>query len=403
MQPDLLIHAVKSAPPALQPLIVQERLRRAAPSLWKEVLERCRERGEYLVATVVTVNVPNDDPYHDYCADIIAELFLESLGRKGGVKELRCFCLNKLVNWRSERIFALINEVAHTGKRLAKAEIAQISDYFAQIASADLADLLDATKKFAHTKATGRLIGDVLGFMRLNGVEELLCGPALRNSVWQELVRTQRLNSRDSVLLLGESGTGKSFVARFIHENSRRNGDFITLNSAKVKRIDLRKGVDAANAGTLFLDEVHNLHTMRQEELLADVSGPGKKDIRLISASSKPLQRQHSQFMPDFWARVSECVFVLPPLRLHKRDLGEAIKKCCHDNSYIIEDEVLDAMVGGPFTWNNNWRDVEKVLKYLIEKLRMISIHAIDKNAVRRVYDEIHADAKKAMLRVVRS
>jgi DNA-binding NtrC family response regulator len=239
--------------------------------------------------------------------------------------------------------------------------------------------------------------------MRLNGVEELLCGPALRNSVWQELVRTQRLNSRDSVLLLGESGTGKSFVARFIHENSRKNGDFITLNSAKVKRIDLRKGVDAANAGTLFLDEVHNLHTMRQEELLADVSGPGKKDIRLISASSKPLQRQHSQFMPDFWARVSECVFVLPPLRLHKRDLGEAIKKYCHDNSYIIEDEVLDAMVGGPFTWNNNWRDVEKVLKYLIEKLRMISIHAIDKNAVRRVYDEIHADAKKAMLRVVRS
>jgi DNA-binding NtrC family response regulator len=156
-----------------------------------------------------------------------------------------------------------------------------------------------------------------------------------------------------SVVLQGETGTGKEVLARAVHRLSGRRGELIAINCGALPATLLeselfgyRKGsfsnaiedriglVRAADMGTLFLDEIGDLPQASQTVLLRVLqerevtplggTRPIKVDLRVICATHRDLETQVAlgQFRADLYARLSGHRFVIPPLRERREDLG---------------------------------------------------------------------------------
>ncbi|HUR60103.1 MAG TPA: sigma 54-interacting transcriptional regulator [Opitutaceae bacterium] len=194
-----------------------------------------------------------------------------------------------------------------------------------------------------------------------------------------------------TVLLLGETGTGKEVLAQAIHSASpRAHGPFIGLNVAAIPEATLEPeffgtpGHDgkfvAASGGTLFLDEVGDMPMAMQAKLLRvlqekEVAPLGsnrvaKVDVRVIAASSVDLRRMVSmgRFRSDLYYRLSVLPIELPPLRDRIADLESL---CDH----ILEDiarrtgraqrEITPTAltVLSAYAWPGNIRELRNVLE----------------------------------------
>ena len=180
---------------------------------------------------------------------------------------------------------------------------------------------------------------------------DLIAASAMMQGV---LIRAERIARTDlSILIGGETGTGKSRLARYIHERSlRAAGPFISLNCASVPEhlleselfghakgsftgaVDSRQGLfEAADGGTMFLDEIDTLSPSMQAKLLSvlqerEIRRVGsnqrrKVDIRVIAAANRDLTAliDSGEFRPDLFYRVNGYRIQLPPLRERGEDL----------------------------------------------------------------------------------
>jgi Nif-specific regulatory protein len=177
--------------------------------------------------------------------------------------------------------------------------------------------------------------------------------------VFQEIELVARLNV--SVLITGETGTGKSLVAQAIHKNSpRESGPFVALNCAAIPEdlleselFGARKGahstatrdsegkVTAANGGTLLLDEIGELPITAQAKLLQFLqtkeyfvlgdSQPKKADVRLIAATNVDLVEavRERRFREDLLFRLNVVSIRMPSLSERRADLQLLAKYFC--------------------------------------------------------------------------
>ncbi len=169
-----------------------------------------------------------------------------------------------------------------------------------------------------------------------------------------ELSRTLELVAPTdaTVVLLGESGVGKGQSAKALHRLSARSGPFVAINCAAIPAnlaestlFGHRAGsftgarreepgyFRAAQGGTLFVDEIAELESGLQAKLLhaiedkavVPVGGtkPVTVDVRLVAATSVDLQKavKDGRFRGDLYARLSEIVVQLPPLRARREDV----------------------------------------------------------------------------------
>jgi transcriptional regulator with PAS, ATPase and Fis domain len=174
-------------------------------------------------------------------------------------------------------------------------------------------------------------------------------------------------DSEATILLLGETGTGKDVLAESIHrESPRRGGPFMIVDCGalppKLLESELfghergaftgadraRMGAfEAASGGTLFLDEIGDLHPDLQPKLLGalerrEVQRVGSTaripvDVRVVAATSRPLQREvnEKRFRSDLYYRLAVVTVQVPPLRQRKEDLP------------LLVDALLEAMEAG--------------------------------------------------------
>ena len=205
--------------------------------------------------------------------------------------------------------------------------------------------------------------------------------------------------NRVTVLIEGETGTGKELIARAIHCNSPyKDHPFLAINcSAIVPTLlesDLfghekgaftgataqKKGrFELAGEGTIFLDEVGDMPMELQAKLLRFLQekefervGGGKtlhSNARVIAATNKELQQMARQgaFREDLYYRLSVATVKVPPLRARREDIeplvAHLLKKISselHKNIRSVEDKVLRMLI--EYDWPGNVREVENIL-----------------------------------------
>ncbi|MDP3830473.1 MAG: sigma 54-interacting transcriptional regulator, partial [Ignavibacteriaceae bacterium] len=200
-----------------------------------------------------------------------------------------------------------------------------------------------------------------------------------------------------SLIILGESGSGKNLLAQAIHRNSRRkdhpfytvdcssiptdlleselfgyeSGAFTGATKTKVGKLEL------AHGGTLFLDEVGEMNINLQPKLLRVIQTkeferlggiqPIKIDVRIIAATNKNINEliQANKFREDLYYRLKVIEITMPKLRERKEDIADLVNYYLHKNStveklFTISEKSLEVLEN--YNWPGNIRELEHVL-----------------------------------------
>jgi transcriptional regulator with PAS, ATPase and Fis domain len=207
-------------------------------------------------------------------------------------------------------------------------------------------------------------------------------------------------NSDATLLIQGETGTGKEMLARYIHEKSRRKkGPFVKVDCSTLSRTLMEselfgheKGAftgatertlgsfERAQGGTLFLDEVGNLSHETQAKLLhflqdhtiTRVGGdqPLHIDVRIIVASNTPLQDLVAQklFRSDLFFRMDVISITLPPLRDRRDDIVELCRHFLAEFNAVHGKSLKDLSPAAyqkiyDHSWPGNIRELKNTLE----------------------------------------
>ena len=244
-----------------------------------------------------------------------------------------------------------------------------------------------------------------MGFERIIG-----SSPALRHVL--QLVETVA-PSDSTVLLLGETGTGKELIARAIHERSRRKErTFVKLNCAAIPTglleselfghekgaftgaISQKVGrMELADQGTLFLDEVGDIPAEIQPKLLRVLqereferlgsTHTRKVNVRLVAATNRDLEQMVAdrEFRNDLYYRLNVFPIRIPPLRDRREDIpllvGYFVQKCAKQMQKRIEAVPVSVMKGlTAWDWPGNIRELENFIERAVILTRGKSLDA---------------------------
>jgi transcriptional regulator with PAS, ATPase and Fis domain len=218
----------------------------------------------------------------------------------------------------------------------------------------------------------------------------------------QEVYRLTRKVARTSasVLLLGETGTGKELIASAIHRLSlRNNGPFVRVNCGALSESLLESELfghvrgsftgavanrtgrfEAAHGGTIFLDEINSTTPHLQVKLLRvlqerEFERVGdtqtlRTDARVIAASNRDLWDlvESERFREDLYWRLNVVPIVIPPLRERKEDVPELVSHFLtiyseKNDRYVVyfDKEALDLLVA--YDWPGNVRELQNYIE----------------------------------------
>lgn len=246
-------------------------------------------------------------------------------------------------------------------------------------------------------------------------------------SILRVLEMASRVAQHDStVLIRGETGTGKELLARAIHHNSRRkNKPFVTINCGAIPKelieselfgytrgaftgaVASKPGkVEMADTGTLFLDEVGELPVDMQVKLLRllqngelekiGATGNTTVDVRIIAATNRNLQAmiEDGAFREDLYYRLAVVPLELPPLRERKEDIPELTQHLFRKlkERHGLESARISSKLGSYFAgyrWPGNIRELENVIE------RMLVLSTSDQIGEDDLPEEIRKSAPK--------
>ena len=225
-------------------------------------------------------------------------------------------------------------------------------------------------------------------------------GAAMRQ-VFNTVERVAPMSS--TVLITGETGTGKELIARIIHDNSPRCGHpFVAFNAAAIPEglveaelfghvkgaftgaVTSRAGrFESAHLGTLFIDEAASMSLSLQAKLLRALqereierigdSPPVKVDIRLIAATNVDLRRmvRGGAFREDLFYRLNVVPIVVPPLRARREDIPPLarhfVAKSCRRNRLplrALSQSALRLLMDS--SWPGNVRQLENAIEHAV-------------------------------------
>jgi DNA-binding NtrC family response regulator len=226
-----------------------------------------------------------------------------------------------------------------------------------------------------------------------------------KHGTMQALLTTIELVSpmNSTVLIHGETGTGKELVARTIHHNSQRaTGRFVAFNAAALPETlaeaelfgHVRTAVtgvggsragrfELAHLGTLFIDEVASMSLPLQARLMRALqerelervgeARPRRLDIRVIAATNTDLRKlvKEGTFREDLFYHLNVIPVTLPALRQRREDIPllaqHFVKKSCSDNGIPVKTVSQDAMLAlMSHDWPGNVRQFENAMEHAV-------------------------------------
>jgi len=235
----------------------------------------------------------------------------------------------------------------------------------------------------------------------LEGSSELIGGSPGMQKVRELIAKVAPTNS--TVLILGETGTGKELVARSVHDQSlRADKPFVAINCGALPEhlieselFGHRKGAftgaeehraglfEVADGGTLFLDEIGELPKSMQAKLLrflesGEVRRVGENepiicDVRVVCATHRNLEQMvaTAQFREDLWFRINTFEIHLPPLRervedipLLARHLGRRFRPTMPPDAELFSPEAMEELCS--YSWPGNVRELANVIEHAL-------------------------------------
>ena len=197
----------------------------------------------------------------------------------------------------------------------------------------------------------------------------------------------------EPVLIRGETGVGKTYVAGLIHKYSGRSGKFVTVDTPTINEnlfeseifghkrgaftgavMDKKGLVAEAEEGTLFFDEISEVPVSFQAKLLRFIdtkryrrlgdASEQRADIRIVAATNKDLITaiERGEFREDLYYRLNILEIVIPPLRKRKEDIKTVIKE---KQSYLKGKDIGEGFWEAFYNhdWPGNFRELFTVLK----------------------------------------
>jgi len=229
-------------------------------------------------------------------------------------------------------------------------------------------------------------------------IPELIGGGAAMQEVYRLTRKVARTNA--SVLLLGETGTGKELIAKAIHQvSARRNGPFVRVNCGALSESLLESELfghvrgsftgavgnrtgrfEAAHTGTIFLDEINSTTPKLQVKLLRvlqerEFERVGdtqtiEVDTRVVAASNRDLLNEidADRFREDLYYRLNVVPISIPPLRDRQEDLRELVGYFLNvyneiNDRYVvhIHADAMEALEAYP--WPGNVRELQNYIE----------------------------------------
>jgi len=266
----------------------------------------------------------------------------------------------------------------------------------------DPAHLLEMVGKAAEKERLRREVESLKRAIRERyGFENLIGNSPGMRKVFERIKLAAPTNS--TILVTGETGTGKELVARAIHANSnRRSKPCIAVNCSALPEtlieselfghekgaftgaVAAKRGYfEAAEGGTLFIDEVGEMALPLQSKLLRaleqrTITRVGSTveipvDVRIIAATNRPLQAdvREGRFRSDLFYRLSVVTIELPPLRARRDDIPLLVASFLRDlarehgrEPIEVTDAALDALEHYP--WPGNVRELRNTLESIV-------------------------------------
>jgi transcriptional regulator with PAS, ATPase and Fis domain len=264
----------------------------------------------------------------------------------------------------------------------------------------------------------GSLMSVVASFRRMSDARRLayslaggdtassFAGIKGKSDVIQAIKRqaAQVAQSHSSILITGESGTGKGLFAMAIHSHSPRNeGPFITVNCGAIPETLLeselfgytrgaftganREGkagkFELANGGTIFLDEIGDIPLHLQVKLLhvlqyKQVQRIGSEkstpiDIRVIAATNRNLEQmvEDGEFRSDLYFRLNVIPLYIPPLRERREDIPVLMQYFLHKHANLLGRNIVGYSPEAQelfqhYPWPGNIRELENAVEYAV-------------------------------------
>ncbi|NWF76434.1 MAG: sigma-54-dependent Fis family transcriptional regulator [Nitrospirae bacterium] len=275
------------------------------------------------------------------------------------------------------------------------------------------------------------------------------------SSVMKKVMNMISLASENEspVVLLGETGSGKGFLAKWLHDHSPRySGPFVELNCSNLRgdllaselfghakgsftsAVHDKQGlIEVADGGTLFLDEISDMDLGVQAQFLKVVEekqyrrlGEVKmrtSDFRLICATNHDLVEEikNGRFRKDLYFRINVLPITIPPLRERPEDIPGFVRKILTNlghNDTEVPDEIIQMLKNYP--WPGNIRELRNVLEraillsqgktlstehfpglepcyFISEKNKRLSnLDNIEENHIRAIVKQFNGDTRKA-------
>ena len=247
-------------------------------------------------------------------------------------------------------------------------------------------------------------------------------------------------NSPSSILITGETGTGKELFAKAIHNSSdRKHNPFIPINCANIPEnlfeselfgyeegafTGAKKGgkpglFEIANGGTILLDEIGELPLYPQAKLLRVLQDNAIQrlgslhstsiDVRIIAATNRNLEEmlEEGSFREDLYYRLNVIPFHIPALKERKEDVAllvyyfiEKYSRKLNKNIYSITPEALSVLTS--YYWPGNVRELENVIEYSMnmEEKNTIHLETLPKNLQNIYVNELGKSSSLADLEI---
>jgi len=274
--------------------------------------------------------------------------------------------------------------------------------------NAGAANFLEKPFQIEHLKAAVNkalearaLRKEVLLLKREHNLEAPIIGKSRAIRECYRIIKQVAESSSSTILIMGESGTGKELFARAAHHLSPRKGKpcvdvncaALTENLLEAELFGYEKGAftgastqgkiglfDAANGGSIFLDEIGEMDLQLQSKLLRvlqehrfkRVGGITdiKVDVRVIASTNRDLKTEveEGRFREDLFYRLNVVPITLPPLRERREDISELVKffverfnTMLGKNFLGVDEEAMDILVA--YDWPGNIRELQNVIE----------------------------------------